>query len=178
MRRDVRLEKHRTFIRIYSGSNKQRQQIQRIFTKILRNLPYSDCMQISQHVIALIFIIILQLYPCLLYTSLSSAAEITDFLTEGTSKSAASEIMQNTYNILNAKINGIAIISDNNMLYTGSTYFSPNSKNQYWYQQILDSSDRIFVFKMCIRDRCGAIADRKQVHLCRFFEFKAYVCFF
>lgn len=78
---------------------------------------------------------------------LSSVAEITDFLTEGTSKSAASEIMQNTYNILNAKINGIAIISDNNMLYTGSTYFSPNSKNQYWYQQILDSSDRIFVFR-------------------------------
>ena len=78
------------------------------------------------------------------------AADVTiqDYLgDEASSGTAAAELLQQTYNVLNAKINGIAVISDDRLLSAGAAYFPTDSKEHYWYHSIMNSDDKIFVFK-------------------------------
>lgn len=78
------------------------------------------------------------------------AADVTiqDYLEDKPlSETTAAELLQQTYNVLNAKINGIAVISGDKLLTAGAAYFPSDSKNYYWYHNIMDSNDKIFVFK-------------------------------
>lgn len=80
-------------------------------------------------------------------TQLAHTNVVYDYLESDISPSEATDYLQNTYNVLTDRLNGIAAISENKVLSVGKLYLPTGTDKQSWYKSILESERNVVLFQ-------------------------------